>query len=92
MAVKKTEEVVEIVEVMTEQDPWKIMRRIRLERARPGEEQDLYVRVNRRKFLIKKGMEVTVPLPVYYVLCKREDAQIVAYDYDMDQQKRAEGI
>ena len=92
MATKKTE-IEEIVnEEMPEQDPWKIMRRIRLERARPGDEQDLFVRVNNRKFLIKKGMEVEVPLPVYYVLCKREDAQILQYNYDVAQQKLAEGL
>lgn len=64
MAVKKTEEVIEEVKTV-EEDPWKIMKSVRIPRGGKNEEKTFFISVNDHTFLIPKGQDVEVPLPIY---------------------------
>jgi len=54
---------------------------VRLPRALPGEETELFVGVNGQGFRIKKGVEVAVPEPVAEVLASSEKAKDAAFRY-----------
>ncbi len=61
---KKTKAEEKVVPV----DPWSVMKPIFLPRAQAGESKTQYVSVNSRDFLVPKGKQTEVPLPVYEVL------------------------
>ena len=54
---------------------------IRLPRMSKDEE-DAVVWVNEQRFLIKKGVPVTVPIEVWKVLQQSENMQGVIYEYE----------
>jgi len=54
---------------------------VRLPRALPGEETELFVGVNGKGYRIKKGVEVEVPEPVAEVLASSEKAKDAAFRY-----------
>ncbi|MBQ9196899.1 MAG: hypothetical protein IJ157_06605 [Clostridia bacterium] len=56
--------------------------KIKLERPRPGEETEIFVSNGRENVLVKKGVEVSVPYWVFMILQQRDDAEIVAYNYE----------
>lgn len=60
---------------------WDEMVEIKLPRANKGEEQNVYVSVNGRNYLINKGVKVSVPKPVAEVLKNAEEAREAAADY-----------
>ncbi len=66
--------------------------RMHLDRARPGEETEIWVSNGRENVLVKKGVDVDVPYWVWLRLMQREDAEKVAYDYETASAKRAESI
>ena len=66
--------------------------KIRLERARPGEEQDVFFSNGRENVLVKKGVEVEVPYWVAERYWQSEKAKDKAYKYEMMTEKRAEGL
>ena len=66
--------------------------RVHLDRARPGEETEIWVSNGRENVLVKKGVDVDVPYWVWLRLMQREDAEKVAYDYETASAKRAESI
>lgn len=74
MATKTKEEAV-VEEVKGGQDPFTIMKEIRLPRAPQGEPDTQYVAVNGRAWYVKKGVVDTVPLPIYEVLINSMKAE-----------------
>lgn len=75
MAEKKTKE----AEVF---DPWKVKRTISLPRAPRGEETYRYATVGDRSFQIPRdGKPYVVPLPIYEVLVRAEEAAMASDDY-----------
>ena len=72
-AVKKTAE--EAAEV----NPWDVKKTIFLPRGQESEEQSRFVCVNGRTFMVPKGRDVQVPLPVYEVLMNARMAEEVAF-------------
>ena len=42
--------------------------RVRIPRASSGEQQSLFVGLNRKNYLIPRGQEVTLPLPVWEIV------------------------
>ena len=72
-AVKKTAE--EAAEV----NPWDVKKTIFLPRGQESEEQSRFVCVNGRTFMVPKGKDVQVPLPVYEVLMNARMAEEEAF-------------
>nr|DAM82473.1 MAG TPA: hypothetical protein [Caudoviricetes sp.] len=72
-AVKKTAE--EAAEV----NPWDVKKTIFLPRGQESEEQSRFVCVNGRTFMVPKGRDVQVPLPVYEVLMNARMAEEEAF-------------
>lgn len=72
-AVKKADE--EAVEV----SPWDVKKTIFLHRGQENEEQSRFVAVNGRTFMVPKGKDVQVPLPVYEVLMNARMAEEEAF-------------
>ena len=86
---KKTEEIVEeVVEEAVEQ-PQAAEKtvKIKIPRERDNKEDAVFVSVNERTWLIKKGVEVEVPECVAKVLELREKALDEAYDYESAKSK-----
>ena len=50
------------------QDNWKIMKKVFLERGNKNEPKSLFVSVDGRDFMVPKGQEVEVPLPIARVV------------------------
>ena len=71
--VKKADE--EAVEV----SPWDVKKTIFLPRGQESEEQSRFVCVNGRTFMVPKGKDVQVPLPVYEVLMNARIAEEEAF-------------
>ena len=72
-AVKKT------AEEATEVNPWDVKKTIFLPRGQESEEQSRFVCVNGRTFMVPKGKDVQVPLPVYEVLMNARMAEEEAF-------------
>ena len=66
--------------------------KIKLERARPGEETDVFFSNGRENVLVKKGVEVEVPYWVAERYRQSEKAKDTAYKYEMMTEKRAEAL
>ena len=49
-------------------DPWKDMKKVFLERGNKNEPKSLFVSVDGRDFMVPKGQEVEVPLPIARVV------------------------
>lgn len=62
-------------------NPWQVMKTIRLPRGRADEARSEYVGVNGKNYQVPCGKEVEVPLPIYEVLMRREEAQDELQDY-----------
>lgn len=77
MATAKKEDTV-VQEEAIVQDPFTIMKEIRLPRAPQGEPDTVYAAVNGRGWYVKRGVVDKVPLPIYEVLINSERAQEVA--------------
>lgn len=76
MATKKKEEEAVVVETIEgEEDPFKILKEIRLPRAPQGEPDTVYAAVNGRAWYVKRGVVDKVPLPIYEVLMNAQDAE-----------------
>ena len=86
---KKTEEIVEeVVEEAVEQpQAAEKLVKIKIPRERDNKEDAVFVSVNERTWLIKKGVEVEVPECVAKVLELREKALDEAYDYESAKSK-----
>ena len=69
---KAAEEAVEV-------SPWDVKKTIFLPRGQESEEQSRFVCVNGRTFMVPKGKDVQVPLPVYEVLMNARMAEEVAF-------------
>lgn len=55
-------------------NPWKDMITIKIPKSKTDKE-DVPVSINERSFIIKRGVEVAVPRPVYEVLRDKEEAE-----------------
>jgi len=55
-------------------DPWKDMIKIKIPKSKTDKE-DVPISINERSFIIKRGVEVAVPRPVYEVLRDKEEAE-----------------
>lgn len=53
------------------------------------EQEDVFVSVNERTWLIKRGVEVEVPVCVAEVLQHAEEAREAAYEFETELQKKA---
>ena len=87
MAAKKTAEVKEeeVIEEVKAVDPAKEETvKIKLPKERDKKEDAVFVSVNERTWLIKKGVEVEVPKCVAEVLELREKALEEAYDFESE--------
>lgn len=87
---KKTEEAVEaeVIEEETVEAPKAEKTvKIKLPRERDNKEDAVFVSVNERTWLIKKGVEVEVPECVAKVLELREKALDEAYDFESAKSK-----
>lgn len=62
-----------------QEDVWDVMRTIFLPREQSSEEKSRFVCVNGRTFVVPKGKDVQVPLPVYEVLMNARMAEEEAY-------------
>lgn len=62
-----------------QEDVWNVMRTIFLPREQSSEEKSRFVCVNGRTFIVPKGKDVQVPLPVYEVLVNARMAEEEAY-------------
>lgn len=69
-----SEEVTEKPKEPKEQDPMKIMVKITLFKDNDRYKDDLFVAVNGFTYLIKRGIEVEVPLPVAEVIRNSEES------------------
>ena len=69
---KAAEEAVEI-------SPWDVKKTIFLPRGQESEEQSRFVCVNGRTFMVPKGKDVQVPLPVYEALMNARMAEEEAF-------------
>ena len=69
---KAAEEAVEV-------NPWDVKKTILLPRGQESEEQSRFVCVNGRTFMVPKGKDVQVPLPVYEVLMNARMAEEEAF-------------
>lgn len=69
---KASEEAVEV-------SPWDVKKTIFLPRGQESEEQSRFVCVNGRTFMVPKGKDVQVPLPVYEVLMNARIAEEEAF-------------
>nr|DAH84380.1 MAG TPA: hypothetical protein [Caudoviricetes sp.] len=69
---KAAEEAVEV-------SPWDVKKTIFLPRGQESEEQSRFVCVNGRTFMVPKGKDVQVPLPVYEVLMNARIAEEEAF-------------
>jgi len=98
MATKKVNPDINEEEILLEEQPkesvdvTKQKVRIHLERARAGEETEIWVSNGRENVLVKKGVDVDVPYWVWIRLMQREDAQQVAYNYEMASSERAANL
>ena len=63
--------------------------KIKLERARPGEETEVFVSNGRKNVQVLKGVEVEVPYWVADRLRQKEYAEERAYKYETMTEKRA---
>lgn len=62
-------------------DPWQDMRKVRIPKL-PGKNQpDVQVSVNGRQFTIQRGVEVSVPRPVYEIVQHSVIAEEKANEY-----------
>lgn len=61
------------------EDVWDVMKTIYLPRGQENEEQSRFVAVNGRTFMVPKGKDVQVPLPVYEVLMNARMAEEEAF-------------
>ena len=59
--------------------PWDVKKTIFLPRGQESEEQSRFVCVNGRTFMVPKGKDVQVPLPVYEVLMNARIAEEEAF-------------
>lgn len=73
--IKKTKAAAEVA------DPWKEMRTVRLRRAVGTEPKSVYVAVNGRAYNVPRGKSVEVPMPIYDVLMRQEEAMEALDDY-----------
>ena len=68
------------IEAIKETEKKEDLVKIRIPRSRENQE-DVFVAVNGRTWLIKRGVEVEVPPCVIEVLRHQEEAEADAYDY-----------
>lgn len=69
----------DVWDVMKTIDVWDVMKTIYLPRGQENEEQSRFVAVNGRTFMVPKGKDVQVPLPVYEVLMNARMAEEEAF-------------
>ena len=62
------------------QDPWKTMKKVFLERGNKNEPKSLFVSVDGRDFMVPKGQEVEVPLPIARVVEMHKRAKAALMD------------
>ena len=93
MATKKTEAVEETVETteaveetVKAKAPKKV--KIRIPRTR-SESEDVYVALNGKSYLIKRGVEVEVPAGVAEILQHSEDMLAVAMEFEAQAAEKA---
>lgn len=75
---ENTEAVAETVETT---DPMKQMVRIKLPKDRENKQPDLFVGLNGKTYLIKRGEAVEVPLPVAEIIQHSEEQDEAAYEF-----------
>lgn len=75
-----------------ETDVTKMRVKIMIPRARPGEETDMFFSNGRENVLVKKGVEVEVPYWVADRWRQKQNAEEVAYRYEMATEQRAEKL
>lgn len=73
------ETVKKAAEEAAEVSPWDVKKTIFLPRGQESEEQSRFVCVNGRTFMVPKGKDVQVPLPVYEVLMNARMAEEEAF-------------
>jgi hypothetical protein len=73
------EAVKKAAEGAVEVSPWDVKKTIFLPRGQENEEQSRFVAVNGRTFMVPKGKDVQVPLPVYEVLMNARMAEEEAF-------------
>lgn len=73
------ETVKKAAEAAVEVSPWDVKKTIFLPRGQESEEQSRFVCVNGRTFMVPKGKDVQVPLPVYEVLMNARIAEEEAF-------------
>ncbi len=73
------EAVKKAAEEAAEVNPWDVKKTIFLPRGQESEEQSRFVCVNGRTFMVPKGKDVQVPLPVYEVLMNARMAEEEAF-------------
>ena len=73
------EAVKKAAEEAAEVNPWDVKKTIFLPRGQESEEQSRFVCVNGRTFMVPKGKDVQVPLPVYEVLMNARIAEEEAF-------------
>ena len=71
----------------TENKPTEKLVKIRIPRTK-GDDSDVYVSVNARTWLIKRGVEVEVPECVAEVLRNSEDMQEEAYAFSASKESK----
>ena len=69
----------DVWDVMKTIDVWDVMKTNYLPRGQENEEQSRFVAVNGRTFMVPKGKDVQVPLPVYEVLMNARMAEEEAF-------------
>ena len=74
-----TEKTAAVETAVQQEDVWDVMRTIFLPREQSSEEKSRFVCVNGRTFIVPKGKDVQVPLPVYEVLMNARMAEEEAY-------------
>lgn len=74
-----TEKTAAVETAVQQEDVWDVMRTIFLPREQSSEEKSRFVCVNGRTFIVPKGKDVQVPLPVYEVLMNARVAEEEAY-------------
>ena len=79
MATTNTKKPVEAVEETEKKEE---LVKVRIPRSRENQD-DVFVAVNGRTWLIKRGVEVEVPPCVVEVLQHQEEALTKAYEYDL---------
>ena len=78
---KKTEKVEKVETPKIEQEETV---KIKLPRLFKDKNDDVFVSVNEKTYLIQRGVEVEVPVSVAEVLEHAEQAQEAAYNYEAD--------